>query len=526
MANRPLDSDTLGDLGEKEFGALCTRANLIANIATRDRAGWDYIVDFRPDAGLKGLDARPAPISARVQVKTQWDHQDGIKLRLSSAEQLVKHNGPSFICILAVDGELRFSSMRMVHCRGAVMGRVLKRLREAEARAERPNAVWLTLKPSDFAEATPADHTALRSALEAACSDDQMAYLTAKDKERKTIGFEEGARKLKVDFSGTEDEIVDAFLGLRPIKASMINPTETRFGIDLPWDDLPEGPATIAISPHPDRGTVVFRSSDRTYRMRARIYRPPGLVNAATARPKILIRTDLLRMAVVYAKRGDDISLTMTIGIDEDLGDEAKRKTGEWRDAYAILAAITQGGLEMEICLNRKQGPLRQRLEDREARPGPEWRKLSRLTTAAALVFDRAGAPNDKVSLQDLWAAGEELTTLAAMIRDPGAVTSATFMTRADIAIPRPEPIRMVLGHSFNVGEHVIAYGAAAEASGRESKAEADIIWSSGALAVLGLKRVKSERQFFTFLDALPQAPFRVLTGVYQAKRSDSPASD
>lgn len=192
---------------------------------------------------------------------------------------------------------------------------------------------------------------------------------------------------------------------------------------------------------------------------------------------------------------------------------------------YAILAAITQSGLEMEISLDRKQGLLRQWLQDGEARPGPEWRKISRLTAAAALVFDRAGAPNAKVSLQDLWAAGEELTTLAAMIRDPGSVTGATFTTRPDIEIPRPEPIRMVLGHSFNVGEFVIAYGARAEASGRESESEADIIWSSGALVFLGLKRVASARQFFAFLDGLPQEPFRVLTGVYQAKRSDCPAS-
>jgi len=516
MAMRPLDSDTLGELGEKEFGALCARADLIANIASRDRAGWDYVIDFRADKGLRGLDVRPAPISARVQVKTQWNDQDGIKLRLSSAEQLVKHNGPSFVCVLAVDDDLQFTGMRMIHCRGTIVGRVLKRLREAEARAERPNGIWLTIKPSDFADATAADHRALRSALEAACSSDQMAYLTAKDRERKTIGFEEGARELKVKFSANEDEIVDAFLGLRPIKASMVSPTETRFGIALPWHDVPEGPATLSIRPQPDRCAVVFRTTDKTYRMRGRAYRPPAQVNAAAARPKVLIRTDLLRMAVVSKGRGQDITLTVTIGLDDDLPENAKRKPSEWRDAYAVLAGITRGGVEMQVGFTRKQ-VLSQRLEDAAARPGPEWRKLSRLTNAAALVFERACAPNAKASLEDLWAAGNDLTTLAAMIRDPKSVTGVTFTTQREIALPRPEAIPMMLGNSFKVGEHVIAYGARAAVTATGGEAETDVTWSSDTLVVLGLQRVTSERQLYTFLDGLPPEPYRVITGVYQA---------
>jgi len=515
MTQRPLDSDTLGELGEKEFGALCARADLIANVASRDRAGWDYVIDFRLGKRLQGLDARPAPISARVQVKTQWADREKVKLRLSSAEQLVKHTGPSFICVLSVDEDLHFTKMRVIHCRGEIVGRVLKRLREAEVRAERPNDVWLSIKPSDFAEATAPDHKLLRSALEDTCPTDQLAYLTAKDAERKSLGFKQGAHELKVSFSATEDEMVDAFLGLRPIEARMLNATETRFGIALPWEEFPEGPATLSIQPRPDRCTVVFRTADKTYRMRGRAYRPPSQVNAAAARPKVLIRTDLLRVALMSKVEGQDTKLTITIGLDDDLAEDETRKPSDWRDAYAILAAITEGGVEMEVGLTRKD-LLTQRLKDEGAALGSQWRKLSRLTTAAALVFDHAGAPNAKVSLQDLWMAGQELTTMTAMIRDPGSVTGMTFTTKPEIALPRPEPIAIMLGHTFKVGEHVIAYGARAVVTGNDGKAE--VAWSSDTLVFLGLKRVKSERQFFTFLDDLPPQPYRVITGVYQAE--------
>ncbi|MBU1347520.1 MAG: hypothetical protein KKA16_11315 [Alphaproteobacteria bacterium] len=80
--DRPINSDELGEKGEKRFAELCADARLIANASTRDRAGWDYIVDFKVEGATGRLDARPAPASARVQVKTQWADNSIIKLRL------------------------------------------------------------------------------------------------------------------------------------------------------------------------------------------------------------------------------------------------------------------------------------------------------------------------------------------------------------------------------------------------------------------------------------------------------------
>lgn len=519
MLERPLDSDTLGELGEKEFGALCAKANLIANAASRDRAGWDYIIDFRFGTGLSGLDARPAPTSARVQVKTQWESRDVVKLRLSSAEQLVKHQGPSFVCVLSVSSDLRFVRMRMIHCRGEFLGRVLKRLREAELRGEKPNDVWLSIRPSRYSDSIEPHHDALRCALEAGCSTDHLAYLTAKDAELKTLGFEPGFTELNVTFSANEDHIVDAFLGLRPIEAEKVAGTETRFGIALPINDIPDGPATLTFSPHPERCDLTFRTKDKTYNLRGRAFRVPGLINAAAARQKALIRTDLLRIVVVAEERSGQISIT--IGIDPDLRDDEKRKPREWRDAYAVLAAITAGGVGMEVRYGKKR-VIKQALWDEDAASGPQWRQLSRLTTAAAFVFERAGAPNVKVSLQDLWEAGDEITTMAAIVRDPTSVTGVSFVTKGSVALPRNEPVTMMLGHAFAVGDYVLAHGSKVVVTGSEEAEE--VTWSSGKLELLGLTRVRSERAFYAFLDGLSRQRYRVITGTYQAKRSPNPA--
>ncbi|WP_312128329.1 hypothetical protein [Brevundimonas sp.] len=81
MTARPLSSEDLGEKGEPRFAEL--RSDITVNRVTRDRAGFYYIVDFRLPTDGKNLDRRPAPVSARVQVKTYWADPDEVRLRLS-----------------------------------------------------------------------------------------------------------------------------------------------------------------------------------------------------------------------------------------------------------------------------------------------------------------------------------------------------------------------------------------------------------------------------------------------------------
>ena len=89
---RPLNSDELGELGEQHFPRMCVEERLICNKSSRDRAGWDFIVEFPfgPTSYELPLDSRPQPPSCRAQVKTVWEGAGHIRLRLSSAERLAK----------------------------------------------------------------------------------------------------------------------------------------------------------------------------------------------------------------------------------------------------------------------------------------------------------------------------------------------------------------------------------------------------------------------------------------------------
>jgi hypothetical protein len=127
-----LNSDELGEKGEHQFGQICADAKLVCNKSTRDRTGWDYIVEFNfPNDGTTqdSLEKREKPLSCHVQVKTIWDHNDQIQMRLSSAEHLAKELKPAFVYVQKVNARLEFTGAHLIHVLDEPLAKILKRLR-------------------------------------------------------------------------------------------------------------------------------------------------------------------------------------------------------------------------------------------------------------------------------------------------------------------------------------------------------------------------------------------------------------
>lgn len=262
---------------------------------------------------------------------------------------------------------------------------------------------------------------------------------------------------------------------------------------------------------------VKFRIADKVYRFRGDVRRLPGPVTAALGRLKLIVETDLHRISFIADMQGATPKLSLALGCNPKVLDDTLLKAHQWRDLYAILAATAGGGVELKIT-RPGTSSVTEWICDPAAKSGPQWRKLARLTSAAALVFDRVGAPNAKVTLQDLWTAGDDIVSLAAMLRDSSTVTGASFTTDTEIDLPRSEPAPLLFGYGFRVGRHTIAYGARMDMTGVE--AEGEVAWSSSSLTFLGLHRPKSERDYYAFLESLPQEPYRVVTNPYQPCRT------
>ena len=125
---------SLAKKGESHFKVICADAQLICNKSDRDRAGWDFIVDFPFDnQEARSLDKRSAPASCHVQVKTVYAGTTNVRLKLNMAERLVKGLGPSFVLVIKVDDNLSVTDAYLIHLMGDRLGHVLKRLRKEQA---------------------------------------------------------------------------------------------------------------------------------------------------------------------------------------------------------------------------------------------------------------------------------------------------------------------------------------------------------------------------------------------------------
>ena len=101
-----LTSRDLGPLGEATLEAWCAQVGIVSNLVKRDKTGWDNLLEFplQEPSGMVSLDQLPAPVQARVQVKSSDANESRITIKLSNWVRLVKDPTPAFILILEFEG--------------------------------------------------------------------------------------------------------------------------------------------------------------------------------------------------------------------------------------------------------------------------------------------------------------------------------------------------------------------------------------------------------------------------------------
>lgn len=214
-----MNSDELGAKGEVRFEEICADAEITCNKSSRDRTGWDFIVEFKFETNIL-LDQRPAPHSAHFQVKTIKASSTKIKMLVSSAERLAKEPKPSFIYVFTVKPDKTFGPSYILQILNEPLARILKRLREEEAKSDmkkKPiNKQYMSFSISTM---TPLNHkgAALRNAILEACPN-MPASMDLKRKQLFELGFEPSAYQATSVFTLTSmSDLADGFLGLKPL---------------------------------------------------------------------------------------------------------------------------------------------------------------------------------------------------------------------------------------------------------------------------------------------------------------------
>lgn len=236
-----LNADNLGEVGETAFKLLCDRAGLVCNRSTRDRTGWDFIVEFPLSTSSPSmtLDQR-AVAECRVQVKSTLGGSDRISARLSSVEILAKNAGPSAIVVVLLRPNGTGIAGYLIHLLGDELARVLKRLRHAQAAqmldVNQANISFPYRKVGKRFEFTP---EGLLDALESAIASEGQGYATEKRRQMEELGYEDGVFQARVGFwvDGPE-HLNNVLLGLTPIRPAQFEIFDVRFGIPIPYQGL------------------------------------------------------------------------------------------------------------------------------------------------------------------------------------------------------------------------------------------------------------------------------------------------
>ncbi|MFN3857887.1 MAG: hypothetical protein ACK4RV_09045 [Caulobacter sp.] len=298
-------------------------------------------MEFPIDDNGIAFDKRSAPMVCDFQIKTRRSGSHRITSRLSALEKLSKRPTPSFIYAFSVSDDLEFESAHLIHVAGDFLAFILENLRKSFAKGTRPNDRDVSFDPRKYGIELPVTGHALASHVLAECGATAMKYAAAKESQFETLGY--GPQRMKIEttlLANSHDELVDAFLGIKPIAVSSIQGFEERFGISVPMPELQGNDATLEISPHPvDKCEIAADLGDgAVVRFPGDLYMPPHqLLPKGTFR--FLFRTKFFDVNVRYTNENTPLSVHIGLSMSDVDFESQKAKPSEWRDYFALMSA-------------------------------------------------------------------------------------------------------------------------------------------------------------------------------------------
>lgn len=339
--------------GEAMFDGFCADAGLVANPSARDRTGWDRIVEFR-DIGAKpetALDGRPVPISCHVQVKTVWAGKTSCRLRLSAAERLAKDPKPTFVYVFSVNADLTARKAHLIHLSGGALATILKRLRREQrdnGSDAKTNTKTITLPLALGIEIAPTGD-ALKAAIEAAVGGPRALkdYIVRKREELATLGYHDTSFTGSVTIAAASiDDVVDGFLGLKPLELKSFQHAETRFGIELPLVDMPATDGKLFISPTTPRSCrlIVRRGPTDPPAVLDGEWRSPAIPGLPVEHLRMMFRHPLLDVTVSFGA-----SKKFHLKGNEEGWASCAHTPHAFLHAHRLIAYLSQPGTLLEV---------------------------------------------------------------------------------------------------------------------------------------------------------------------------------
>lgn len=418
-----LSADDLGQTGEDLFARLCSQSGLICNKSLRDRAGWDFMVDIPATVdGAASLDQRAA-IAYSVQLKSTTNSNPA-RLSLSAIERLAKDPRPAFVVVFRLAPDGREVAGYLIHFIGPVLGRVLRRLRHAEAtRRVDIHKAAISLDYKRLGVRFDLTAVGLRAVIEQACGSEMASYVAEKQRQLDELGYDDGRLLAEAAvWVENSDHFGRMLIGLEPLKPVQFRAFDVRFGIAIPYmgsafDNVEE----LRIEP-PSLGTCQVS------------VRGPPLTQAAVFVAEAFVGSPIpIEDHPWLLVRHRDFTMTfagqsLRFETEGDFYGQA-RTLAEWQPLTLALVYLAAGtgvvsfhfadGLQKRLTL-----PMTESLQGPQTPSPPQ---LVRFIEAWSQLTQMAGvAAVQPFSLEDLWAA-KGVQMAADLMTNPSSPASFAF---------------------------------------------------------------------------------------------------
>lgn len=234
----------VGEMGEKLLEQWCAQVGITANRASRDRAGWDYLLEFppAPPSDARPLDHQPRPLQTFVQVKATDQRRRSWSVKLDNWWRLVTTASPAFFLILEFAKKSVCQGAYLVHVDATRTRAVLECLRRfGERRPELPMHKGKLALTWDVDDAVATlDGEGLVQAIQRHVGVTPSKYMATKASLLQSLGYETGGQTVAATVLLPEgppaQTLVNFALGLTPdLKvAAGAEVWDERFGIPYP----------------------------------------------------------------------------------------------------------------------------------------------------------------------------------------------------------------------------------------------------------------------------------------------------
>lgn len=449
---RKLTRDQLGGAGEALFQYLAEQGGLTVNKSSRDRSGWDFLVQFPISEDASDRLDRRRSLPCYVQLKsTAIVGPSSVRMSLSMAEELAKLPAQSLLIVFKLDPSGNPKCGYLIHLINEELERILLRLTEAQIGDGSPlHKQTVSFDYHKIGRRFDLTPEGLRTAIQESAGGDPTAYVQEKQRQLAQAGYEDGGFEADATiFIESKDHLVRMLAGLTPMRPQELTLYDKRFGIRLPYDGEDFiGKEFFLTPPVVGRAEIIIRG--------------PALTTASVFDASIHVLN--LPGEVQTMIKAEDVSVIVSDdGLkfsSVDLVGGSKRNLHDWKNLLQAVAYLKSGRSKLSLSLKRSGGapvdvsfPIDEAVLKGEMDEAPataafvgRWIKL----------LQWAGIQSTcKVELNELWDA--RLPYLAAdMLLNPN---SPGFLEVGDWGLPNTEGgFDAVYYNSCALGEDAISF--------------------------------------------------------------------